>query len=78
MDLEMFIEKFAEQFDETDVSVFKPDTEFKSIDEWGSMMALLIIGMAGEEYGVTISDKDLEKSTTILDLFNITKSYVGE
>ena len=34
MELQEFIEKFAEQFDDTDVSELNPETEFKELDEW--------------------------------------------
>jgi len=75
MDLQDFIGKFAEQFDETDVSEFKADTEFKKLDEWTSMTALLIIAMVKDEYDVFIKGDDVRKSTTIEDLFNIMKGY---
>ena len=32
MEIKDFIEKFAEQFEDTEVSVFKEDTEFKTLD----------------------------------------------
>ena len=71
MDLKEFIEKFAEQFDETDKSEFKVDTVFKDLDEWSSLSALTIIAMADSEYDVRINGDDIRKSTTIEDLFNI-------
>ena len=48
MELKDFIEKFAEQFDDTDLSEFKADTEFKALDEWSSLTALSIIAMVDE------------------------------
>ena len=75
MDLNDFIVKFAEQFDETDVNEFKAGTEFKGLADWSSMIALSIIAMVDEEYGVTIKGDDIRKSTTIEDLFNIVKGY---
>jgi len=75
MDLNDFIVKFAEQFDKTDASEFKADTEFKTLVEWGSMIALSIIAMVDDEYGVTIKGDDIRESTTIEDLFTIVKGY---
>jgi acyl carrier protein len=75
MDLNDFIVKFAEQFDETDTSEFKADTEFKGLIDWSSMAALSIIAMVDDEYGVTIKGDDIRKSTTVEDLFNIIKEY---
>jgi acyl carrier protein len=75
MDLQGFIEKFAEQFDETDPGEFKADTEFKALDEWSSMFALSIIAMIDDEYGITIKGNDIRDSETIEELFNKVKGY---
>lgn len=74
MELKNFIEKFAAQFDDTDASEFKPDTEFKALDEWSSLTALSIIAMVDEEYDITIKGDDIRNSETIEDLFNTVKS----
>jgi len=73
MDLQEFVGKFAEQFDETDASEIKADTEFKKLVDWSSMVALSIIAMVDDEYSVAIKGDDIRKSTTIEDLFNIVK-----
>lgn len=74
MEIKDFIQHFAEQFDETDSSVFTPETEFRSIDEWSSIIALSIIAMVDEEYGITIKGDDIRNSNTIEDLFNAVKA----
>jgi len=78
MDLNIFVLKFAEQFDETDVSEFKADTEFRRLVDWSSMTALSIIAMIDDEYGITIKGDDIRKSTTIEDMFNIVKEYKSQ
>lgn len=75
MDLQDFIGKFAEQFDETSVDEFKADTKFKTLVDWSSMVALSIIAMVDEEYGVTIKGDDIRNSETIEELINIVKGY---
>jgi acyl carrier protein len=75
MDLQDFIEKFAEQFEETDASEFKADTEFRKLANWNSMVALSIIAMIDDEYDVTIKGEDIRKPETIEDLFTIVKGY---
>jgi acyl carrier protein len=72
--MEKFLENFAAQFDETDVAVFKPETEFKKLEEWSSMLALSIIAMADEEYEVQLKGDDIRSSITIQDLYDIIKS----
>jgi len=75
MDLQKFVKKFAEQFDETDASKFKADTKFRTLVDWSSMTALSIIAMVDDEYNVTIKGDDIRKSETVEDLFNIVKGY---
>jgi len=74
MELNNFIEKFAEQFDETEESQFKACTEFKALEEWSSLIALSIIAMVDEEYSVTLKGEDIRNSSTIEELYNIVKS----
>lgn len=73
MELSIFIKNFAEQFDETDVSSFSSDTNFKELDEWSSLIALSLIAMIDEEYDVIIKGEDIKKSSTIQDLFNVVR-----
>ena len=72
--MEKFLKNFAAQFDETDAAVFKPETEFKKLEEWSSMLALSIIAMADEEYSVKLKGEDIRNASTIEDLYNIVMS----
>ena len=74
MEIKEFIENFAAQFDETDASVFTPETAFHELDEYSSLIALSIIAMVDEEYDVTIKGDDMRSAVTIEDLYNIVKS----
>jgi len=76
MELKNFIDNFAAQFDETDISEFQANIKFKKLDEWSSLLALSIIAMVDEEYGVAIKGNDIRKAESIEDLFNIVKQYV--
>ncbi len=71
MEIKDFIQQFAEQFDDTDASVFTPETVFHELEEYSSLIALSIIAMIDEEYGVTIGGNEMKSSVTIEDLFNI-------
>ena len=53
--MEKFIKLFANLFDETDINVFTPQTKFKELEEWSSLIALSVILMVDEEYGITIT-----------------------
>jgi len=74
MELQEFITNFANQFEETDSSEFTKDTVFKNLDEWSSLLALSIIAMVDEEYGVALKGDDIRSANTIEDLFEIVKS----
>lgn len=74
MELNEFIAHFAEQFDETDASVFTAETVFHDLDEYSSLIALSIIAMVDEEYDVTLKGDDMKSAVTIEDLYNIVKS----
>ena len=74
MELNEFIANFAEQFDETDASVFTAQTAFHDLDEYSSLIALSIIAMVDEEYDVTLKGDDMKSAVTIEDLYNIVKS----
>lgn len=70
MDINDFINNFAQQFDDPEGITLSPDTDFKSLDEWNSLVALSVICMVDDEYGKTINGDIIRNSTTIQDLFN--------
>lgn len=76
MDLQEFVQHFAEQFDETDASIFTPQTKFHDLEEWSSLIGLSVIGMVDEEYDVPLKGNDVKGSVTIEDLYNIVKSRI--
>ncbi len=70
MNIEHFLQKISEQFESTDVSQIVPETEFKLLEEWSSMHALLIIALIDAEYNVPFSGEDLQNCNTISDIYN--------
>ena len=71
MELQEFIEKFAEQFDDTDVSELNPETEFKELDEWSSLTSMSIIAMVKTHYNTTLTGKEIRSCVTVQDLYNL-------
>ena len=69
MELKDFVENFASQFEETDASVFTPETCFHELEEWDSLMALSIIAMVYEIYKVTLRGDDIRNAVSVEDLF---------
>lgn len=77
MELNEFVANFAEQFDETDSSVFTAETIFRDLDEYSSLIALSIIAMIDEEYGVALTGNEMKSAVTIQDLFNTVQAKVA-
>jgi acyl carrier protein len=69
--LDEFVQLFAELFDETDASAFAPDTDFRELDEWSSLIGLSVIAMVDEEFGVALKANDFRQVSTISDLYQI-------
>ena len=78
MEIEDFVENFAGQFVDTDLNVFSKDTVFHELDEYSSLIALMVISMIDEVYGVTVEYDDMAAAVTIEDLFNTVKRLKGE
>ena len=76
MEIKEFIENFANQFDETDANEITSTTAFHDLDEYSSLIALSIIAMVDEEYGVTLKGDDMRSAKTVEDLFNIVSSRI--
>ena len=74
MDINSFIELIAEQFVNTAPDEFKPDTRFRELEEYSSLIALYIIGVVFEAYGVSLKSSDMIGADTIQDLFNIVEA----
>jgi len=74
MKLEEFVEAFAAEFQETPAELFTPTTEYKTLDEWGSLTALSIIAMVDEQLDRTITGENLRGCNTIEELYNLVVS----
>ena len=74
MEIEDFIKNLTDQYDDVKIQDMTPETNFKAFDEYSSLIALSIIAMVDDEYGVTLKGDDLRKATTVQELFDIAKS----
>ena len=71
MDIKTFIENFIEALELEDGSAITETTKFKELDEWDSLAALSTISMVDDEFGVTLTNKDLRAVETMQDLCNL-------
>lgn len=74
MELQEFIDNVADQFENTDRSLFTADTKFMELEDWTSLIALSIISMIDEEYDVAIKGSDVKGISTIGELYEVVKS----
>lgn len=69
MQVSSFVDNFINILEDTDPSKVTPETAFRELAEWDSLIALSLIAMADEEYNVKLTGDDIRSSTTINDLF---------
>lgn len=71
MNVNEFVQKFAGEFEETPIDQFAPNTIYKDLEEWGSLLALSIIAIVDEEFEKKVTGADLRQCNTIEDLYNL-------
>lgn len=71
MEINEFIENFADQFDETDVNEIQASTKFHELEEWDSLIALAVLNMTEKKYGKKITFDEMRKCVTVEDMFNV-------
>jgi len=74
MELQDFVTKFAEQFDNTDPSEITAATRYKDLEEWSSLTILVIISFVTTEYGKSVTGAELRSCDTVEDLYNYIKA----
>ena len=74
MEINEFVAAFANQFDDTDVSLINSTTKFHDLEEWGSLPAMGVIAMVKTEYGKTITGAEIRSCNTVEDLYTLVVS----
>lgn len=74
MTLDVFVKAFAAEFDDTPEESFKADTNYRELDEWGSLVALSIISMVDDEMDKRVTGADLRSCNTIEELYKLVES----
>lgn len=72
--MEQFIKNFADQFDDTELEEFKPETVYRDIDEWSSLTGLAVLNMIDKKYGVSLSITDFTAAETVQALYELVQS----
>lgn len=77
MEINEFVQNFAEQFDETDAAVFTPELKFREVEEWSSFLALGIMAMIKSEYDVAITADEMRTANTIQELYDTVQKHLS-
>lgn len=76
MEINDFIEKFIEIFEDEEIPTLTPETNFHNLDAWSSLIALSLIAMVDDEYDVDLKGDDIRNADTIESLYKIVKSRI--
>lgn len=76
MNISDFISKIEHEIEELPPGTLKPETDFRNMEQWNSMMGLIFIALIDAEYNVTINGEDLKNAKTVNDLFDVVKSKI--
>ena len=71
MELNEFVEKFAEQFEDTDPEEITAATNYKELDEWSSLIGMMVIALVKTEMGKTVTGDDLKACQSVEALYNL-------
>ena len=71
MELQEFIEKFAEAIEVENIEVLTGNSKFRELDEWSSLSIMMLIAFYYETFEKEIGESDIRSCTTIQDLFNL-------
>ncbi len=74
MEIKDFIQNFADQFETTELDIFVPETNYRELDEWSSLIALSVLAMIDEEYDVQLKGEEMRATKTIQELFDLVSS----
>lgn len=68
MDIQHFIRKIEQEFDDMQTGVLTPDSAFKKILNWNSINSVVLSAMIEFEYGVLLTDDDFKQVTSVSEL----------
>lgn len=74
MEIGKFIQNFAEQFDDIDVTSLTAETNYRDLDGWSSMVALSVMAMIDDEYDVQVNATEMRQTNTIQELYDLVLS----
>ena len=74
MTIEEFVEKVQDELQDTPAEKITADTNYKELDEWGSLTSLSLISMIEEEYDKLITGADVRARNSVRELWEFVES----
>lgn len=74
MTLEEFIEKVQDELQDTPAEEITAETNYKELDEWGSLASLSLISMIEESYDKLITGADVRACNSVKELYEFVES----
>jgi len=75
IEIGIFLSFSATEF-QVDVTTIQEETQFRQLDGWSSLNALIFISNIHDKFNVLISSSDLATLTTFGDIFQLIKDRV--
>lgn len=77
MNIEDFIQRIEEEFEDVPKGTLSADIPFREVVEWTSVNALLLMALISTEYDVNIEVEELKRSNTLRELYNIIENKMA-
>jgi len=74
MTIDEFVERVQGEFPDTPAEKITADTNYKELDEWGSLCSLSLISMIEEEYDKLITGANVRACNSVKELWEFVES----
>lgn len=78
MDVNTFTRQFEDSIDGAEPNSLKPETEFRTIENWDSLAVLTILAMIDAEYNVNLTAEEFTACTTIQSVYSLIEKKLQE
>lgn len=74
MNIQSFMQKFADTVEDDSIVSLPVETKFRELDSWDSLAALSIMAMIDEEFAVNLTAIEMKTTETFEELATLIKS----
>ena len=74
MELNEFIDLFADQFDDTDPAEITAETYFRELEEWSSLTGLAILNAVSKKCNTSLTPAELRSCETVQEVYELIQS----